>query len=309
MWGNGIAGAMSMEEMGATGRVHVSDATVAGLHTEHFVIEEAHHLSAAQASELGIARSYYVHAAPPPIPSPAAEQQVEVSPDARRRSSRPDVQQPITLRTVKHSLQSLRTSLTCTASDMRNSVLESLGGEPRLPSGGRSPRRLSDILGPARLASLPAGGDASNMTRTTRLSSLLRSWRSSSSSSHPPRGSDASSHPPRGSDASSVASLELTESSIASLESSVASISEISLTAPAAARRSNLSPVSETSFPATVATHRPGFGPAAPAAATAASAARRARLVTSGCRWLRRASAVSNARYNGASGWPALGLG
>ena len=162
MWGNGIAGAMSMEEMGATGRVHVSDATVAGLHTEHFVIEEAHHLSAAQASELGIARSYYVHAAPPPMPSPAAEQQVEVSPDARRRSSRPDVQQPITLRTVKHSLQSLRTSLTCTASDMRNSVLESLGGEPRLdgvyaglhhphrrcgrPVADRAGHRLVDVL-------------------------------------------------------------------------------------------------------------------------------------------------------------------
>ena len=34
MWGNGIAGAMSMEEMGATGRVHVSDATVARPSTE-----------------------------------------------------------------------------------------------------------------------------------------------------------------------------------------------------------------------------------------------------------------------------------
>jgi hypothetical protein len=52
MWGNGIAGAMSMEEMGATGRVHVSDATVARLRAEHFVVEEAHHLSVAQASEL-----------------------------------------------------------------------------------------------------------------------------------------------------------------------------------------------------------------------------------------------------------------
>ena len=50
MWGNGIAGAMSMEEMGATGRVHISDATMAQLRTTHFVVEEAHHLSVAQAS-------------------------------------------------------------------------------------------------------------------------------------------------------------------------------------------------------------------------------------------------------------------
>ena len=35
MWGNGIAGAMSMEEMGATGCVHVSDATVAEHRTMH----------------------------------------------------------------------------------------------------------------------------------------------------------------------------------------------------------------------------------------------------------------------------------
>ena len=175
---------------------------------------------------------------------------------------------PITLRTVKHSLKSLGASLSGTASDMRKSVVESLGGagEPRRPSDGRPPRRLSDILGPARSASLPAGADAGHTTRAT---SLLRLRRSSSSSS--------SSQPPRGPDTASLA-----ESTVAPLESTVASLSEISLTATAAARRTSLSSVSalssvsETSpvaSPApTVASPEPRFGPTTFAAAAAAAA-------------------------------------
>ena len=80
---------------------------MAGLSTEHFLAEAAHHLPAAQASELGISRSYYVCAAPPAAP-PLAGDGAEASSEERRRSEH--AQQPITLQAVKglvaHPLQS-----------------------------------------------------------------------------------------------------------------------------------------------------------------------------------------------------------
>ena len=54
MWGNGIIGAVKMEEMGIAGRVHISDATAR-------LIGEAFHLSVAHAEmEPGFVASYAI---------------------------------------------------------------------------------------------------------------------------------------------------------------------------------------------------------------------------------------------------------
>ena len=91
---------------------------VAGLSTEHFVAEAAHHLPAAQASELGIACSYYVRAAAPPTPPPAVER-AEALPDGLRIEATAHTPQPITLQSVKglvtHPLQNHQPSPVLTA--------------------------------------------------------------------------------------------------------------------------------------------------------------------------------------------------
>ena len=91
MWGNGIAGAMQMEEMGATGRVHVSDATRDGLlrgaHGEEFLCTVGQELTHEQAAETGIARSFFVEPAPEAEPEAPAADAAAAGGDAERGSS------------------------------------------------------------------------------------------------------------------------------------------------------------------------------------------------------------------------------
>ena len=59
MWGNGVVGAMKMEEMGAKGRVHISDAT-AELLEDAFPLEESTPIEPAFADAYRIQKSYLV---------------------------------------------------------------------------------------------------------------------------------------------------------------------------------------------------------------------------------------------------------
>ena len=59
MWGNGVIGAMRMEEQGASGRVHVSN-TTADLLGKKFPLEAAHVMEDSFAKEYKIERSFFV---------------------------------------------------------------------------------------------------------------------------------------------------------------------------------------------------------------------------------------------------------
>ena len=127
-----------MEEMGSTGRVHVSDATARGLSSEHFEWEEAHQTSATQASELGIERTYYVQRAPPPDPIAAAEAEAPAPPEAESGHAA-----PISLQAVKGIVTHSLHSLCSTAHELRHSsasLAESLALHHGAPPGRRASR-------------------------------------------------------------------------------------------------------------------------------------------------------------------------
>ena len=67
MWGEGIIGAVKMEEMGVPGRVHISDAT-ARLIGEEFSLSVAHEeMEPSFAASYAIAKSFVVEQRPPSV--------------------------------------------------------------------------------------------------------------------------------------------------------------------------------------------------------------------------------------------------
>ena len=62
MWGNGVIGAMRMEELGAKGRVHISN-TTAQLLGDKLPLEAAHEMERSFAEKYRIERSFFVDGA------------------------------------------------------------------------------------------------------------------------------------------------------------------------------------------------------------------------------------------------------
>ena len=87
MWGNGVAGAVRMEELGSKGAVHLSN-TTAQLVAGTFELASAHDYDHHFQRSLGISSSYYAHE-PPPAPAAApASGGAPISAPASAKASR-----------------------------------------------------------------------------------------------------------------------------------------------------------------------------------------------------------------------------